>query len=333
MQFTSPGLPQTGSVIRGTKPITSMSFHGDGQHLFVASEEDHRLRMIDCVSTGDLKLPPIRCEREGVRLVQATHHNLCVLTTGKGSPGQAPGQRHAISYLSLHDNKILRRFRGHSDEPTKISMNPKDDTFLTSSRDRTVRLWTLGSAGCQAQMDLPPETTGDPVAFFDTTGLVFGVAADMAGNAGHYVHLYDARNFTGGAFAEFKVTLDQIEPHVPENLKQYTNSPWTTAQFNAIGDKILVANQQGMAVVLDGYEGGVQKSFCPNGGTGAACLSSDDKSVIMGQKDGSVTAFAIESGSLIKTLSGHTGPVQCVATNPKYTMFASGCSNTALWLW
>jgi hypothetical protein len=67
------------------------------------------------------------------------HHDHSVLFAGKGSPGQPAGQRNAVQYLSLYDNKILRKFRGHTDLVTNISMCPGEDMFLTSSRDRTVR--------------------------------------------------------------------------------------------------------------------------------------------------------------------------------------------------
>jgi len=86
----------------------------------------------------------------------------------------------------------LRQFRGHSGEITGISLSPVDDTFLTSSADRTVRLWDLQQAGSLGSMDMPKngngmmiDPTGCPHAAFDSTGLVFGIAAPLDANAGH----------------------------------------------------------------------------------------------------------------------------------------------------
>jgi len=105
---------------------------------------------------------------------------------------QNVGQRHAINYLSLHDNKILRQFRGHSGEVTNISMSPADDSFLTSSKDRTIRLWDLKQAGSLASMDMHRggkdmtiDPNGCPLAAYDSTGLVFGITAPLEANAGH----------------------------------------------------------------------------------------------------------------------------------------------------
>jgi hypothetical protein len=71
-------------------------------------------------------------------------------------------------------------------------MSPVDDTFLTSSADRTVRLWDLQQAGSLATMEMPKggkgatvDPSGCPIAAFDGTGLVFGISAPLAANAGH----------------------------------------------------------------------------------------------------------------------------------------------------
>lgn len=57
--------------------------------------------------------------------------------------------------------------------------------FLTSSNDRTVRLWNVQQAGCVGQMDLPSQSEGEPHIAFDKTGMVFAVTAAMAGKQGN----------------------------------------------------------------------------------------------------------------------------------------------------
>ncbi len=64
-------------------------------------------------------------------------------------------------------------------------MCPADDTFLTASKDRTVRLWNVQQAGCIGQMDLPIDSEGDPHVVFDSTGMVFAVTVSMAGKQGN----------------------------------------------------------------------------------------------------------------------------------------------------
>ena len=72
MDFTSsPDLPSIGAVIPGRAPGISMSYHEEGNLLFVASEADARLGIVNCI-TGKAEQPALRCERERIHLVKAT---------------------------------------------------------------------------------------------------------------------------------------------------------------------------------------------------------------------------------------------------------------------
>ena len=139
MDFSVEPGPKMGCVIRGRAPATSLSYHESGSHLFVASEKDSVLRIVDCLEGGAPtdRTPMIKMQREGIRTVRATHHTHCVLTC-PGANGGVP-KKNNVAYLSIHHNKILREFEGHSGVINGISMSPVDDTFLSSSTDGTVR--------------------------------------------------------------------------------------------------------------------------------------------------------------------------------------------------
>lgn len=269
------------------------------------------------------------------------HHDNNVLFAGKGSPTQPVGQRHAINYWSLYDNKILRKFRGHTDKIISISMCPADDTLLSSSADRTVRLWNISQAGCLAEMKLPDETEKSPLAAFDTTGLVFAVTAALRGGAGHCVHLYDARNYGAGAFAELKVNQEDIENVLrsqaglaADRASLLSKVEWTSIEFNLSGNQILVGAEKGMSMILDGFEGTVQRVLVGKSDRPAvSCITPDDKTLLQGNDDGTISCWSIESGSVVKTLEGHPASINCVAANPKYAQIASCCTQTALWTW
>ena len=144
-----------------------------------------------------------------------------------------------------------------------------------------------------------------------------------------YVHLYDARNYSGGAFAEMKVTTTLLEKTVTQ---KQARSDWTGMTFNASGNQILVTGKNGLCVTLDGYDGTLQRSLSSPGAT-SACWTSDDKTVLVGNEDGTISCWNVETGAMIRKLEGHTGTVSWVGVNPKYSMFASCDSNTALWIW
>jgi len=64
----------------------------------------------------------------------------------------ATKKNNLILYWSIHENKIIKMFKGHTDT-YKISLLrissliicPKNDTFLTTSHDNTMRLWNLNT--------------------------------------------------------------------------------------------------------------------------------------------------------------------------------------------
>lgn len=275
------------------------------------------------------------------------HHNLCVLYTGIGSKNQLVGQRNAIHYLSLYDNKLLRDFRGHSGEVTDLSMSPVDDTFMSVSTDRTVRMWNLQQAGCLAELELPSSVDGAPHGCFDSTGLVFGVTAEMASNSGHMIHLYDARKYGGGAFAELKLAQSSIEKAIqnagidPIKAFELSKVKWASMNFSTSGKHLLVTADSGLGLMLDGFDGSVTNVFLAAGKDGntapvhpmAACFTPDDQTVLVGNEDGSIGCWSTQNGKLVRKLEGHVGRVGCIAANPKYAQIASSCTNTALWLW
>jgi hypothetical protein len=63
--------PQIGASFPHKSAVSSLSYHGDGGHLYAVTEGDSRLTLINA-NTGTSDQPPYRCEREGISLVAAT---------------------------------------------------------------------------------------------------------------------------------------------------------------------------------------------------------------------------------------------------------------------
>ena len=131
-------------------------------------------------------------KKYGVDLVRFTHHANTVLCASKNSWDDS------LRYLSLHDNRYLRYFKGHRDRVVSLAVAPSADHFLSASLDETVRVWDLRSPQCSGVMRLP--RLSRPAVAYDPQGLIFGVAA---GN--NTVKLLDARAFDRGPFATFQV--------------------------------------------------------------------------------------------------------------------------------
>ena len=117
-----------------TAPVNSLDFTKDGERL-LSSGDDNRICLY---STAQGTLERIaQCNAHGATLARFTHDPLSVVVA---SPTD-----HAVRYMSLHDNRYLRYFKGHRAEVVGLCVSPKDDFLLSSSADGTCRLWDVRS--------------------------------------------------------------------------------------------------------------------------------------------------------------------------------------------
>ena len=166
--------------------INSLHYSTDGLSLITASDDD-QIVIFDCEKGVQKRL--VNSQKYGVDLVRFTHaKNAAIHASTK--------ENDDIRYLSLHDNKFLRYFKGHTKKVISLEMSPGDDTFLSGSLDNTVRLWDLRSPTCSGIMHVQ----GKPVCAFDPEGLIFSVGVQS-----EKVKLYDLRSLEKGPFATFQV--------------------------------------------------------------------------------------------------------------------------------
>ncbi|KFU88252.1 Twinfilin-2, partial [Chaetura pelagica] len=242
-------------------------------------------------------------KKYGVDLIRYTHAaNTVVYSSNKIDD--------TIRYLSLHDNKYIRYFPGHTKRVVALSMSPVDDTFISGSLDKTIRLWDLRSPNCQGLMHLQ----GKPVCSFDPEGLIFaaGVNSEM-------VKLYDLRSFDKGPFATFKMQYDRT-------------CEWTGLKFSNDGKLILISTNGGFIRLIDAFKGAILHTFGGYNNSKAVTLEAsftpDSQFIMIGSEDGKIHVWNGESGMKVAVLDGkHTGPITCLQFNPKFMTFASACSN------
>uniref|UniRef100_K7GB05 Twinfilin n=1 Tax=Pelodiscus sinensis TaxID=13735 RepID=K7GB05_PELSI len=281
--------------------INCFDFSPNGETV-ISSSDDDSIVLYDC-QEGKPKRT-LYSKKYGVDLIRYTHAaNTVVYSSNKIDD--------TIRYLSLHDNKYIRYFPGHSKRVVALSMSPVDDTFISGSLDKTIRLWDLRSPNCQGLMHLQ----GKPVCSFDPEGLIFaaGVNSEM-------VKLYDLRSFDKkGPFATFKMQYDRT-------------CEWTGLKFSNDGKLILISTNGGFLRLIDAFKGAVLHTFGGYNNSKAVTLEAsftpDSQFIMIGSEDGKIHVWNGESGMKVAVLDGkHTGPITCLQFNPKFMTFASACSN------
>lgn len=216
-----------------TDKINAIDFSPTGEHLISCSEDD-QIVIYDCDKGTQTRT--VNSKKYGVDLIHFTHNtNTAIHSSTKVDD--------TIRYLSLHDNKYIRYFPGHSKKVISLCISPVEDTFLSGALDKTLRLWDLRSPNCQGVMHL----SGRPVAAFDPEGLIFA-----AGVNSESIKLYDLRSFDKGPFVTFK-------------LNQEKDCEWTGLKFSRDGKTILVSTNGSIIRLVDAFHGTPLQTFTGKG--------------------------------------------------------------------
>lgn len=293
------------------KEINSIDFSDDGNSLLTSGRDD--LLCVFDVERREIKRKLFN-RAFGCENAIFTHDSRAILCSSY--------RDFRIMYWSLHSNELLFSFLGHSDLIFDITMNPQDDKFLTSSRDKTSRLWDLANRKCICIFQ------DSNFATFDDTGKVIAsVTSECKSNSDkivNYINLYATDSILEGPFKVFKI--DKIENFSGE-IK--------ALKFSNDGVYIVATTNDNMVLVIDAYDGKLihrlvgeisesDKFF-------KADVSADSKYVAIGSESGNILIWSLETGELITTLESHPLSSWCVKFSPRHTLLASSCTNLLLW--
>eukprot|EP00897_Mesotaenium_endlicherianum_P011025 jgi/Mesen1/9951/ME000071S09362 len=284
--------------------INSLDFHRT-EDLLVTASDDESIRLYNTSSATLVKT--IHSRKYGVDQVCFTHHPSSVVYSSKN------GWDESLRYLSLHDNRYVRYFKGHRDRVVSLCMSPKNDMFMSGGLDHTVRLWDLRTTACQGQM----RVRGRPAVSFDQQGLVFAVA--MEGGA---VKLFDVRSYDKGPFDTFLVGGDTEEV--------------TGMKFSNDGKLMLLSTTSSRIHILDAYTGEKVHTFAvvpdADGAALEASFSPDGGFVVSGSGDGSLRAWNCQSGQQVASWNNLAGVPAVVKWAPRRLLLASASLVLSFWI-
>lgn len=294
--------------------INSIDFSHDGKNL-ISSSDDDNIILYDCEK--GTKKRDIMSHKYGADLIRYTHaSNTAIHTSNKLND--------TIRYLSLHDNKYLRYFVGHSERVVTLSMSPADDQFISGSEDKTIRLWDLKS---DKHIGILKDLESPPIANYDPEGLVFAV-----GMKSEIIKLYDSRQYSKGPFN----TIKCVRP-LDSKLT------WKSLKFSPNGKQILITSDMEELFILDAFSGqplqkltfGSSPITTPLKHPCEASYTPDSQYILCGGVDGSIHVWSANKGTKVAQLKPtrtNPEPVQCLMFNPKYMLMASGCSKMSFWI-
>lgn len=114
-------------------------------------------------------------------------------------------------------------------------MSPTDDTFITSSLDKTTRVWDLRSPKCSGYLNILEPA----VCSIDPEGLLFAV-----GIGSDTIKLFDMRSYGKGPFVTFRLPKGRD-----------ARAQWTSLEFSPQGECILINTTGPFMYVAGSFQG------------------------------------------------------------------------------
>jgi COMPASS component SWD2 len=320
--------------------VTSLDFDDSGELAIVARDDD-TLQIYNCKEGKHAK--ELKSQKYGVHLARFSHHAQSIIYASTKIDD-------TIRFLSVHDNSFIRYFKGHSDTVTNIALCPANDTFISCSRDNTVRIWDLASQSWQGLLKLHAPY----LAAYDPSASVIAIASPPT----HAVLLYDIRNYDKPPFA----TFDLME--MEQRFLGAQGGDWTKLDFTNDGKSLVVSTTGNGHFVLDAFSGELthfcyrkaghsgrlapgasppgQTSGMPNGlspalGQGDVCATPDGQYLLGGSGQDSILVWDISKPPShnnvlepFETLPG-MGKAPIVGYNPRTNLLASADRDFFFW--
>ncbi|KAF2200349.1 WD repeat-containing protein-like protein [Delitschia confertaspora ATCC 74209] len=324
-----------------TTAITSLDFDDTGELAIVARNDD-TLQIYNCKEGKHAK--ELKSQKYGVHLARFSHHAQSIIYASTKVDD-------TIRFLSTHDNSYIRYFKGHTDTVTSISLCPSSDSFISCSRDNTVRIWNLQSNHYQGLLNLHAPY----LAAYDPSATVIAIASPPT----HSILLYDIRNYDKPPFATFD--LQDLEQRF---LAPGGGGEWTKLEFTNDGKSLIVGTTGVGHFVLDAFSGEI-KHFCyrksghsgrlapgqapsihsqssqngnmPAAGQGDLCATPDGQFLVGGSGDEGLLVWNIAkpptSNHVLECMDVLPGPGKgaIVGYNPRTNLLASADKDLFFW--
>ena len=281
------------------KMVRSVGFTSDGQTIF-SSSHDKTIRFWQ-VTSG--KLQGIVNETSGLVLSGLSKNNQLLFTASEDK---------SIKIWDAKTGKRLHKpLKGHSDHITAFIVSPDGRTLVSGSRDRTVKIWQIGTEGGQLTYNL----TGHH-------GFVYSLAVSpdwrvvASGSSDNTVFLWEL------ASGRLLHSLDKHKGFIRALAFSPDGKSLASGCFDS---SIYIWDWQTskLQYELRGHKGAIL----------SLAISSDNRLLASGSEDCIINLWDLSNRTLATTLTGHTGRVLSLAFSPDNKALASGSEDNTVKIW
>ncbi|HEY7009394.1 MAG TPA: WD40 repeat domain-containing protein, partial [Jatrophihabitantaceae bacterium] len=289
----------TGREIRQLFPppgvARDVAFTPDGRRL-LSGEADGRIRLWD-VAAGEM-LREFHGHSGEVRAIAIARDGRTAVSAGWDG---------TVRLWELDSGRATAVLKGHDGVVWGVALSPDGRLALSGGQDRTVRLWDLASRRA--------------LTVWDGLGVYYGVLFSpdgryaMAGGGDHKLTVWDVQT---------RQLVRTLEGHA---------SPVGSVAITAAGDRVVTGCADNTVKVWEFPSGRLLRTIGGQRFVTRVALSADDRLILSGGLDGSVTLHALDISADAPALAGHTTWVWAVALSPDLRVAASGDAAGTVILW
>eukprot|EP00916_Digyalum_oweni_P014308 GHVL01023496.1.p1 GENE.GHVL01023496.1~~GHVL01023496.1.p1 ORF type:complete len:316 (+),score=96.00 GHVL01023496.1:1-948(+) len=284
-------------------PILSVKWNYDGNYCMSSSVDKK------CVLWNPNKGIRIK---EYINYTNREINDLCI--EKDNSKFVSVGGDKIIYNIDILTGKIIRKFIGHYLSINSCCYNYNDELLITCSDDKSIRIWDVLNRNRNA-IQIIDDAYDSIYSILCIDNYIISSSIDG------YIRTYDIRMG--------RVTIDYISKDITYIDISYDNKYILISAIN-IGNYLL---ERSTGEIIKKYMGNknekykIQSVFVPSG-----------SHIVGGSEDNNICFWDIISGNVVKTVTGHTGPVMTVKYNPqgpneKNELLLTGSGDSTIKLW
>ncbi len=213
-----------------------------------------------------------------------------------------------IQIYNLRESQLMANLKGHENTISSVTFSPDGRYLLSSSWDRTVRLWQLADGNQVYRLRMAVEVTS--VAFSpDGSQFVIGMTDKTAG------------------------VFNTVDGSVSKVLKGHDGSILTVA-CSPDGKWIATGGNDKTAKIWNRADGKLERTLTWHDGPILALqFSPNGRTIATASSDGTVRIWNVPDGKPLRTLGGHASYVYGISYSPDGNNIASTSTDGTVCLW
>ncbi|GAB4119266.1 MAG: hypothetical protein OHK0050_26970 [Roseiflexaceae bacterium] len=276
--------------------VTGAALLADGARLVTCSG-DNTLRVWELIPGAQEQLLELGGTVSSVNLLPDATHALATLDSG------------VVHVLDLQQNLIVGSLIGHTDLVYQSAISADGQVVVTSSRDRTIRIWDLAARReIRALRGHTDRVT--TVALSPNRWMVASGSFDRSIRIWDLISATEVYSLTGHTRAVQSVAFSPDGTLLVSGSRDKTIRIWDLNQRREIRS-------------ITGH----------NGEVSMVRFSADGSQIISASTDGTARIWDTATGAELHRFRGHTRPVLAVALSPDGSLVATSSSDTTVRIW